>query len=515
MIGKKISQYLILEKLGGGGMGVVYKAEDTKLKRTVALKFLSDDLISEKEARERFLLEAQAASKLDHPNICTVYEINDAGDGHMFIAMSFCEGESLRERIRTGPLPLQEAVGIALQIAQGLACAHNTGVVHRDVKPANIMMTPQGIVKIVDFGLAKLIGMSRLTQVGATAGTIAYMSPEQCRGESLDQRTDVWAVGVVLYEMLAGQHPFKGDYDQVIIYSILNSEVVSITEQKEDIPPEVEQIIRKCLQKDPAKRYANATELAEDLDRVLRGEKPKGSRPQLTARFPVHSIPRGAQGVVKLVAGVIIAVALLLLIPTIRDPLQDCLKVTIIPEEKHLVVLPLTNVGDDPANQAFCDGLVETLTSKLTQLQLAHGSLWVVAASEVRERSISSVSQARKIFGVTLGLTGSVQRNRDRIRLTLNLVDAKTSRQLRSTVSDETGSTLSVLQDKTIRNIAEMLQVELDPGALHALTAGNTDIGKAYDFYLQGRGYLQRYERMENLSIAISLFERALREDQE
>ena len=214
MIGKTISHYKILEKLGEGGMGVVYKAEDTKLQRTVAIKFLPPESTRDPEAKERFIHEARAASALDHPNICTIHEI-DESEGQTFIVMAYVEGQSLKEKIKAGPLKLAEVVGIGLQIAEGLKEAHDKNIIHRDVKPANIMVTTSGQTKIMDFGLAKLMGQTKLTKEETTLGTVAYMSPEQTRGEKVDHRTDIWSLGVVLYEMITGQLPFKGDYVNV------------------------------------------------------------------------------------------------------------------------------------------------------------------------------------------------------------------------------------------------------------------------------------------------------------
>jgi serine/threonine protein kinase len=218
MIGKTISHYRILEKLGEGGMGIVYKAEDTKLKRRVALKFLPLDLTRDEAAKVRFINEAQAASVLDHPNICTIYEIDEDDNGRMFIAMAYYEGETLQKKVSSNQLAVDSAIEIAIQIVQGLAKAHEHGIIHRDIKPANIMITLKGQVKIMDFGLAKLAGRTALTKAGATVGTVAYMSPEQARGENVDHRTDIWSFGVVLYEMITGQHPFKGEYELAVMY---------------------------------------------------------------------------------------------------------------------------------------------------------------------------------------------------------------------------------------------------------------------------------------------------------
>ena len=222
MIGKTISHYRIIEKIGGGGMGIVYKAQDLKLDRFVALKFLPPHLTTSKEEKQRFIHEAKAASTLEHNNICNIHEIDETEDGQLFISMAYYEGETLDNKIKEKPLPIEEAIDIAIQIAQGLAKAHEKEIVHRDIKPANIMLTKEGVVKVLDFGLAKLSKQTKLTKEGTTLGTIAYMSPEQTRGDKVDRKTDIWSLGVILYEMITGQLPFKGDYDQAVMYGIAN-----------------------------------------------------------------------------------------------------------------------------------------------------------------------------------------------------------------------------------------------------------------------------------------------------
>lgn len=259
-------KYKILERLGIGGMGVVYKAEDTKLKRTVALKFLSPELTQNERARERFIHEAQAASALDHPNICTIHEIDETGEGQMYIAMAFYTGESLKEKLAKETLNLKNTLDIAIQVSRGLAKAHEHDIVHRDIKPANIMMTEDGLVKIVDFGVAKLSGSTRVTRDGTAVGTAAYMSPEQAMGDEVDQRTDIWALGVLLYEIVAGEAPFKGENEQAILYSILHKEPGTSKGLDSAVPKELEQIIRKALSKDPKKRFASANEISQVLD---------------------------------------------------------------------------------------------------------------------------------------------------------------------------------------------------------------------------------------------------------
>ncbi len=259
-------KYKILERLGIGGMGVVYKAEDVKLKRTVALKFLSPELTQNERARERFIHEAQAASALDHPHICTIHEIDETDDGQMYIAMAFYKGESLKERLAKGPLNLREILNIAIQVSNGLAKAHEHDIVHRDIKPANIMMTDDGLIKIVDFGVAKLSGFTRVTRDGTAVGTAAYMSPEQARGEEVDQKTDIWSLGVVLSEIVTGEPPFKGENEQAILFSILNREPHTVKGLETAVPKELEQIIRRALSKDPKKRFSSANELSQVLE---------------------------------------------------------------------------------------------------------------------------------------------------------------------------------------------------------------------------------------------------------
>ena len=265
MIGQTVSHYRILEKIGSGGMGEVYLAEDTKLGRKVALKFLPAQYSADKEERQRFFHEAKAASALDHPNICSVFEIGEAENGQLFIAMGYYAGKSLKEKMKSGPLPIPEAIDIAIQIAAGLAAAHAKGIVHRDLKPANIMLTNEGVVKIVDFGLAKLRGLTRLTKSGTTLGTVAYMSPEQALGKEVDHRSDIWSLGVILYEMLAGRLPFPGDYDQAMLYAVINEEPESLSKIRSDIPDELKRIVRQALAKKPEDRYQTADELLKKL----------------------------------------------------------------------------------------------------------------------------------------------------------------------------------------------------------------------------------------------------------
>jgi len=283
MIGKTVSHYKILEKLGRGGMGVVYLAEDTKLHRKVALKFLPPEFTRDAEAKERFSHEAQAAAALNHPNICTIFEIDEVEDQY-FIAMEHVEGRSLKEMIASGPLGIEEAVDIAMQVARGLQVAEEKGIVHRDIKSSNIMITPNGEAKIMDFGLAKVVGATQLTKEGTTLGTVAYMSPEQTRGEGLDRRTDIWSLGVVLYEMIVGRQPFTGDYEQAVMYSILNEAPEPLSGLRTGVPLELERLVNKAMSKDIGERYQHADGLLADLKRIKRETESSSRRiPQETA----------------------------------------------------------------------------------------------------------------------------------------------------------------------------------------------------------------------------------------
>jgi hypothetical protein len=271
-------KYTVIDEIGHGGMGVVYKAEDIKLKRCVALKFLPPHLMDSPELKERFLVEAQAAAALSHPNICVIHEVGESED-RPYIAMEYVEGETLRDRLRRGPLKTEEALDIAIQVAAGMGEAHNKGIIHRDIKSANIMITAKGQAKVMDFGLAKLRGGSSLTKSQTTLGTVAYMSPEQARGGDLDQKTDIWSLGVVLYEMIAGQLPFRGDHDQTVIYSILHHEPESLIRVRPGTAPELGQIVGQALTKKPADRYQTMEEFQEDLSAVAEGLKPLKARP--------------------------------------------------------------------------------------------------------------------------------------------------------------------------------------------------------------------------------------------
>jgi predicted Ser/Thr protein kinase len=289
LLGQIISHYKIVDYLGGGGMGTVYKAEDTKLKRTVALKFLPAELTSEPQAKARFMHEAQAASALDHPRIGTIYEINETDDGHMFIAMAYYDGITLAKRISQGGITPREATDIVSHVAYGLVTAHEKGIVHRDIKPANIIITSEGFIKIVDFGLAKLGGATRITKEGTSMGTPAYMSPEQVKGLEIDHRSDIWSLGLISYELLAGRLPFRGDNEMTLLYNIVNEEPFPLTQFNVAVPQELETVIKKAIAKNPDERYSSMNELFQELNQI-RQNLPEGD-PQVTKTIISQDLP--------------------------------------------------------------------------------------------------------------------------------------------------------------------------------------------------------------------------------
>ena len=362
-------KYRVLEELGRGGMGIVYKAEDTKLQRPVALKFLPHQWVSDPDARERFTQEARAASALDHPNICTIHEIEETDDGRLYIAMGCYEGETLREKIKRGPLETDKAIDLAIQAASGMAKAHAKGIVHRDLKPANILVTQDGVAKVVDFGLAKLAGQVKLTREGTTVGTVAYMSPEQAKGEAVDQRTDIWSLGVVLYEMLSGVLPFKGDHEQSLIHSILQHEPERLTKFREDLPSGLENIVFKALSKKSSARYQTMEEMLGELKAIADGLRP-ASGASLFLRGRVLGLKKAYA--YPALAGLVIAATLAALFVFPKRAVQP---------EKSIAVLPFINNSPDQENTYFINGVMEEILGSLQKIK----TLRVISRTSVEQ----------------------------------------------------------------------------------------------------------------------------------
>ncbi len=462
MIGKTISHYKILEKIGEGGMGVVYKAEDTKLKRTAALKFLHPDLIRDIEAKERFVQEAQAAAALDHPNICTVYEINES-DGQTFIAMAFVEGQSLKDKIKTGQLELDEALDLTSQVAEGLRAAHKKGITHRDIKPANIVLTKEGLAKIMDFGLAKLSWGVDLTKTATIMGTVAYMSPEQATGERVDQRTDIWSLGCILYEMLTGRRPFKSTHDQAAIYSILNDEPEPITRVRNDVPVGIEKILQTCLQKDPHNRYPDMEALISYLKFVDMKDKTRSACP----------------------------------IPTKEEP-------------PSIAVLPFVNMSADPEQEYFCDGMAEELINTLTKIKdlkvVARTSAFAFKGKTIDVREIGRMLNVEKV------LEGSVRKSGDKLRITAQLVNVADGYHLWSEKFDRDMEDIFAIQDEISLAIVDNLKITLLKKEEEALLKRYTEDLEAYNLYLKGIYFLRMYTA-EGFQEAIKCFELTLQKD--
>ena len=508
MIGQSISHYKILEKLGEGGMGVVYKAHDTKLERTVALKFLSADLTANPQTKSRFIQEARAASRLDHPNISVIHEIGDTDDGRSFICMGYYDGETLEERIERDPPDIETSVSIALQIAKGLQSAHKSGIVHRDIKPANIMITSGAEVKIVDFGLAKLMSESGITETGRSVGTLAYMSPEQLQGKKIDTRTDLYSLGVLLYEMITGQRPFAEEHYAALMYSIVNVDPPPPSLINPSVPKELDQIVLQLISKNPDQRYKSASAVVEKLNHYLSEKK-----------VPFHKNRAGLIGFISQPKAIFAALLVVIIIavlsfPDSRSSLPSFFNITSAPDDIHLVVLPFLNVGEDPANQPFNDGLMEILTSSLTMLQPQDISYWVVSASDVRQQNVTSARDALREFNATLAVYGSLQKLSNRIQLTLNLVDTKTARQIDSRMLSVSADSLPHLQDEAVYLLAQMLNID-DKGPGFTTGAGSTTVARSYELYLEGRGYLQDFQMFENIERAINLFNKAIELDPE
>jgi len=511
MIAKTISHYRILEKLGGGGMGVVYKAEDTRLKRTVALKFLPPDLTRDDEAKERFVHEAQAASALDHPNICTIYEIDETEDGQMFIAMACYEGETLKKKVASGQLAVAEAVEIATQIAQGLAKAHEHGITHRDIKPANVMITKDGVVKILDFGLAKLVGQSRLTKVGTTMGTVAYMSPEQTQGEDVDHRTDIWSFGVVLYEMLTGQLPFRGEYEAAVVYSILNEEPKPMTSLRADVPTELEQIVNRALAKEREARYQNMHEFLADL----RGEK-RSSLEKSPSRFTKkdngqqHKKTRQPLRMILGIA-IMLAVGCAIFFRFIFADKKDA-----EPRRKMIAVLPFENLG--PADDKyFADGITEEIASRLAAVR----ELGIISRTSAVQykKTDKTIKQIGEELGVAYVLDGTIRWDHDtegksRVRVIPQLIRVADDTQLWSERYERRLDDIFAVQSNIAEQVIQQLDITLLQLERRVLAAKPTENVEAYQAYLRGLDYAGRPDlSVENFQFAVQLFERAVELD--
>ena len=519
----RLDHYEIIVRMGAGGMGEVYRARDTRLGRELAIKVLPQEIAAHKEGLNRFKKEAHLASSLNHPNIVTIYDIGWA-DGTPYIAMELVEGRTLREILKLGPMAIGDVLDVARQMTDGLAKVHEAGIVHRDLKPENVMITGDGLVKILDFGLGKHIApifdaangatvTAPLTSPGTILGTVEYMSPEQAAGREVDFHSDQFSFGSMLYEMVTGSRPFHRDTPVQTMSAIIGDEPQPLFGLTPTAPAPFREIVERCLAKDPENRFPSTQNLHKEI-RDLSSVQYQSKE----VSFP-GILMRGKRWMFRTLMSVVAVVALGLALTGVvtteslrrlwsGPPATE----TTIPDLKHLVILPFRAIGGEPSSQIFANGLTETLTAKLTQLTILP-SLQVAPASEVRRRQIESADEARKFLGANLIVVGSIEQSGGSARVNCSLIDASTGRELGTrTISAENSDPLT-MQDQLVAAIAQMLGLELQPSALQVLEAQDTEDAAAKELYLQARGYLQDFDKAENIDRALSGFEDALEMD--
>jgi serine/threonine protein kinase/tetratricopeptide (TPR) repeat protein len=501
MIGMTISHYKILEKLGQGGMGVVYKAEDLRLRRLVALKFLPLEFTQDERAKKRFDREARAASALDHPNIAAVHDIGETTEGQSYICMPYYEGATVKQHLDKGGLDVPFALKIAAQVADGLQRAHEAGIVHCDIKPANLIVTKRGEVKIVDFGVARLGGESKTTVTSTTAGTLAYMSPEQARGETVDNRSDLFSLGVVMYEMVTGRRPFHEAHDPALLYAIVHTEPEPPSKLNAEVPAEMDSVILRLLKKEAADRYQSAADLRKDIDTILGpANAPPLAKSTRRLRLPGWKI---------LTPVSLFVIGALLYVLGIFPGRNT----SGLPDDKGIVVLRFRSDGTNQATERFCDGMTDILTDRLTHLKADCPELWVLSTSEAERYKVKNPDDAWKKFRAPLALEGKVYRDGDALRVIVNLVETSSGQQLNSKDIRRAATASAQLETEIITAVAGWLKITISEKTRVYLAQGGTPNSAVYDEYLIGRGYLLNYQSPDNITTAINLLRDALKAD--
>jgi eukaryotic-like serine/threonine-protein kinase len=524
LIGQTVAHYRIVDKLGAGGMGVVYKALDLKLERTVALKFLPHDSAISARDKERFIREARSASSLDHENIGVIHGLEEAEGGRQFIVMGYYEGQTLQQKLHGGSLPEGEALQLAAQVARGLAAAHARNIVHRDIKPSNIIITPSGTAKIVDFGLARGAATPSMTQSAMVAGTPAYMSPEQTVGGAIDPRTDVWALGVVMVEMFTGVHPFVRENSAAIAFAILN-QPPSVADA---VPPAIQPVVYRALSKEAAHRFANGGEMLAAIEEVRAQMGPQTDSRKLSGATVTSQSSRAAKEYLARAStpqwgatakkglawpwfagmAVLALAVLVLLLTPVRERLTGMFGAG---SAKHIAVLPFANIGGNPADEPVALGLMDSMTSKLSNLGETQQSLWVLPASVVISRKVADPTTAFRELGATLVVTGSIQRVAQAVHLTVNLIDTQNLRQIGSASLEDRSGDLSALQDEAVSRLARLMKINATAEMIRA-TEGSA-APAAYESYLKALGYLQRYDKPGNMQLATEALQSAVQTD--
>ncbi|MDZ7720217.1 MAG: serine/threonine-protein kinase [Balneolaceae bacterium] len=489
--------YEIQRKLGQGGMGIVYLAKDTRLHRYVALKFLPAHIAKNEIERQRFEIEARAAAGLSHTNIAQVYAIEEVDD-ELFIVLEYVDGQELKDVIEEGELSTNDKLEIASQTASGIHAAHQKGVIHRDIKTRNIMIDISGNVKIMDFGLARLVGTDPITKTGTTIGTTAYMSPEQLRGSGADMRSDIWSYGVVLYELFSGELPFRGLHEPAVMYSITEDPPHPIDEKDAEVPEYIKTIIARCLEKNPEERYQTVGEILDDLKSQNLDSSENSSPPSRVSPMRTK----------YLAAGIVVVSLFIITFYFFRDGISGYGEN--LPDKRYLAVLPIENISGNPEMQAICDGLAETFSYRLSELEQYEDFYWVTPASEIRKENVLSASQANRIFGVNLAISASIQSVQDSTRMILELVDADNIRRLSTRQITVHADDLAALEFNAIKELLTMLEIDIQPRVQLAILEDAPSNPKAYEYYLKGRASLQKEMNLDDLNEAIDFFEQAV-----